>query len=386
MEAKFNFLKRTFDDVFGGGYNPKTYTTIGYHQTLAPTASYVYVNDCVFSYCSSTTHGGAIYCSSSVYKLLVEQSTIISCRTSNQRGGGISFYNTESRAECVFSKVCGFNCSSTNSGSSWGQFADTYLNRDDANNKNQARDCSISHTSNEGTTPHYALCLEYGNILCTSVNLTNNECVHYSALACWSVVSSTSDTCYISYNSIVNNTANGGYSCILLGGYGSSQFINTCNILNNKQTSSNYGIIYSNANVFIKDSCIIGNNEGKCVFFISSTSYKITISNSTLDDDMFTSVRYSGNVIVNKTIKKMFINALSHIITYKCDSYFDSFGTLKVNTNAPSKSSRLLMSCINNYAVIDPFRSIKFIFLLTMLPSDHYFNSNCHFHTTFVNN
>jgi len=183
-----------------------------------------------------------------------------------------------------------------------------------------------------GKYPNYALCLQYGNILCTSVNLTNNECYWYPALGCYRTSSSTS------YSSIVNNTANPSGCCIGLSS--SSHCIDTCNILNNNQ-ESNDGIIRTyNANLFIKDSCILGNNKR---IFYATYSGKITISNCTIDDDIFTNTRYLGNVTVNKTIERSFNIVLSHIATQGCDSY------ITLNPCLLCKCSHTLMSCNCNY-------------------------------------
>jgi hypothetical protein len=146
--------------------------------------------------------------------------------------------------------------------------------------------------------------------------------------------------------------------------------MDTCNVLNNKQTLYKYGIIYAYANLLIKDSCILGNDKDKNIFQESHPSCKITISNCTIDDDIFTNGRYYGSVTVNKTIENSFINALSHISTLNCDSYFDSYGTLTVKPNVPTRKSICLMSCIYKYPMIDSLRRLQFMFLLTMLPSD----------------
>ena len=120
VETRLNFIKRTFEDVYGPGSNPTNYTGQEFTERLTPTASDVYVYNCVFRYCSSSSNGGALYFSNSVYKLLIEQSSFISCRT-DQKGGGICSYSRQ----CVLSRICGFNCSSTNSSSNYGQF--TYI-------------------------------------------------------------------------------------------------------------------------------------------------------------------------------------------------------------------------------------------------------------------
>ena len=156
--------------------------------------------------------------------------------------------------------------------------------------------------------------------------------------------------------------------------------MDVCNVLNNKQTESSYGIIYANANLLIKDSCILGNDKNKNVFYEDHSSCKITISNCTIDDDIFTNGRYYRSVTVNKTIENSFINALSHIATRNCDSYFDPYGTLTARQIVPSRNSRYLMSYIYKNPMIDPLLKFQFMFLLTVLPfdpaSDNYFKFN----------
>jgi hypothetical protein len=367
MEIKRNLLKSTFADVYGSGYTPSNYTGPEYTQTITPNANYVYVHDSVFRSCSSSSSGGAINCGSSVYKLLIEQTTFISCSTSSGNGGGICFSNTAS-GECVLSKICGYDCSCN----SFGQCIFIEI-KNVVNFRNHVNDSSITHSLKKSSSPDRTLHIYYGNILCPSVNLTNNECYYTPALLCHPTTgtgSPASETCRISYSSIVNNTANGGYICINLNNRDSSHCIDMCNILNNKQTSTGYGPIYAYANVLIKDSCILGNNPGNTVFYENYASAKITISNCTIDNS-----KYSGSVIFTKTIENSFIHALSHISTQKCDSYFDSYGTLTAKPNVPSQNTKnqcygYLMSYIYKHPMIDPFRSVEFIFLLSMLPSD----------------
>jgi hypothetical protein len=274
MESKFNFLKTAFDDFYGpGNTNIKEYTGTKYTGQIAPTDQNVYVHDCFFQSCSSSSHGGAISCGSSLYKLLVEQTSFISFKTSSNHGGGI-YFKSQTYGECILCRICGFNCSSTNSGSSEGQFAYTYT-KNDVTFKNHLNDSSITHSLNGYTNSLSAISLWHGSILCPSFNSTNNVCYYYTALRTVPTAgtgSPTSETCCISYSSIVNNTANGNI-CIMIDRTSTSQRIDTCNIINNKQITSSLGIIYSNGNLLIKDSCIIGNDENNKIFYAYSSSY-----------------------------------------------------------------------------------------------------------------
>jgi hypothetical protein len=384
MECKVNCLKTTFSDFYGSGYSNVNHFT-GPEYTISPqtpTSNYVYVHDCVFRSCTSSSHGGALYCHSSnnVIKLLVGRTSFTSCRTSKEYGGAIHF-DSQTNGECILNKICGFDCLSTYSSSnSYGQFA--YIRpKSDVTFKNRVNDSSFTHSSKVGTYSCYVLWLYYGSILCPSVNITNNECHHCTAIYCYPTASSTSDTCCISYSSIVNNTANGSWLCIAFSSNSvSSHLMDTCNVLNNKQTSYSYGIIWANANLLIKDSCILGNDKDKNIFYEDHSSCKITISNCTIDDDIFTNGRYYGSVAVNKVIENSFINALSHIATRNCDSYFDSYGTLTAKPIDPSRCLRCLMSCVCKHPMIDSLLKFQLMFLLTMLPSDpakdNYFEFN----------
>jgi hypothetical protein len=340
METNLNLLKGSFEDVYGTGLNPTNYTRIEYSGTrLTPNTNNVYVYDCFFHDFSYSSNGGALSCSSSVYKLLIEQSSFISCKTSSGSGGGV-YFSCSGNYECVMSKICAFDCSCAGDG----QFAFICLSNS-ANYKNHFNDSTIAHSLKDGKSQWDSLFLESDTIFCQSNNFTNNECYRSPAFCCASKRSSTSETCIITYCSVVNNTANGSNSCIRLYYSGSIHLIDACNIINNKQTSSEYGTINANANVLIKDSCILGNNKGNTVFYIGSSN-QITVLNCTVDNNRYSG---SGSVIFTKSIERSFIHALSHIVTRICDSYFDSYGTLTVKTNVPRRSSRCLMSCNFNF-------------------------------------
>ena len=193
MEAKLLFQKRSFSDVYGTSYSPTNFSGNKYTQTLTTTANDFYVFDCVFSYCLSSSHGGALSCGSSVYRLLVEQSSFISCLISNSYGGAIHF-DSRTYGESVLSRICGFNCSSTSSSTMQGVFANIYPKNNIAN-KNHVNDSSITQCIQGSTSSYVTLLLYYGNILCPSINLTNNVCLQFSALYCYQ---SSSGTCCVS--------------------------------------------------------------------------------------------------------------------------------------------------------------------------------------------
>jgi hypothetical protein len=256
-----------FSDVFGSSSNLETYSEQqrkGSTTAYVPSKSDVYISNCLFETCTSSTYGGAVSSSStSVNRMMIEGSTFTSCKTTNTRGGGIYFYNTNN-GECVIFHTCCFDCSSKYSGTSYntvGQYAFIQTKSNDASFKNEVNESTITGIKKESAVPYYALELAYSNIICSSVNITNNECYYYPALRCYPAVKTDIITCFIIYTSIVNNSAKGGYGCILLN-TDSTQIISTSNIINNKQDSSSYATILTYGNLCINESCIIGNNEG----------------------------------------------------------------------------------------------------------------------------
>jgi hypothetical protein len=192
------------------------------------------------------------------------------------------------------------------------------------------------------------LYLQYGDVSCSSVNLTNNDCDYYTALGCSPTGRSGFYTCCILYSSIINNSAQS--VCIKLSNVSSTQKIDTCNILNNINTYSYGSTLKTDANLLIRNSCILG-NIAKNVFYQTSSSKKITISNCTIDDDIFTDGRYTGSVTITKTIERSFINALSHMATRICESSYVECSRSLVSCNFRAfgyKSRHMFIGLFNN--------------------------------------
>ena len=346
-----------FDDVFGNSTLPLKQIDkerwAGAYRFTTETAYDAWVSNCLFFYISSTSRGAAICCSaasnsSGVQRLFIEETIFTECKTMSSYAGGIYFYNTNN-GECVIFRTCCFNCSSMFSDHSWGQFACIETKFRATTSKNEVNETTITGImKEESTITHYALILEYSNIICSSVNITNNECYHCPALLCYPTNNTDVCTCCIIYTSIVNNSANGSYGCILLSNLYATQLISTSNIINNKQSTDDHATIIVNTNLFINESCIIGNNECKQIFSISNSLSNIKITNCTLDSDILTSSRYSGELTIISSKEFSFINALSHIVTGRCNSTFDSYGTLTVAVNIQKNGSR-------NCPVITPY-------------------------------
>ena len=138
-----NSTKRTFQDVFGSNYQLIEYNNSQYTETFdASPYENIFVHDSVFINISSNSCGGAIYCSRNIYRLLIEQTTFISCTTSDIHGGGIYLSSAES-GECILLRVCAYSCSSVNSTKSEGQFA-YFSTNNKFECKNHVNDSSVT--------------------------------------------------------------------------------------------------------------------------------------------------------------------------------------------------------------------------------------------------
>jgi hypothetical protein len=322
--------KTVWNDYFTG--NPTS--TLSGEQEITRTSSDagVHVSNCFFRSCMSTNSGGALFCTSVTY-LLIESSTFFSCITSGQYGGAIYFYN--STGQCVLNEVCGYDCYSIYTSSSYGQFSRIYLNNS-ASSKNYMNYSSITRCVNGRSNSYHILRLTYGKICCPSVNISMNKCQYYSAVELVPSADSYSFTGSLTYCSITDNIANGNV-CISSSSGGSNCEIKSCNILRNTQVSIYEGTIYSSDYLKIRDSCILGNNATRTFY---ASSYIITVSSCTLD-----STSKTGNVEIQNTVTKSFILALNHFSTQNCHSGYDSAGTLTPDIE-PLPPSKEQMPCI----------------------------------------
>ena len=103
FETVLNLTKSAFIDVYGT--NPDVtienneYSEV--QKVMEKTGAYVH--DCVFSYCTSETAGGALLCTV-VDKLYIEQTTFYSCKTYSKSGGAI--YAMHYFGQCAMIGIC----------------------------------------------------------------------------------------------------------------------------------------------------------------------------------------------------------------------------------------------------------------------------------------
>jgi predicted outer membrane repeat protein len=311
--------KFAWNDHFSG--TPEaTFARTKYNSRQIPSGSSVYVSDCLFSSFTSSSNGGALYCSTSITFLLIESSSFFSCKTSSSNGGAIYFTNTNS-GQCVLHEVCGFDCISTfTSSTSYGQFARVDVNNG-VTSKNYVIYSSIVRCVSDYTDPYDALCLYYGKIYCPSINSSMNKCRLYSGIRCLPFSDSSSVTCSLLYSSFSDNKAS--YSiCIRFDRTGANSEIKYCNIIRNTQVELNTnGMIKSSGNLTIENSCILEN--AATYIFRSTSSYTITLSNCTVDV-----TNHYNSLIIKNTVTKSFILGLDHMSTQNCHSEYDKAGYL----------------------------------------------------------
>jgi hypothetical protein len=348
--------RSAWNDYFSGTSQPQVINQQTTRQT--PSNQCVHILNCLFQSITSTSNGGAVSCGTSVTYLLVELTSFFSCKTSGSYGGAICFYNMNN-GQSVLHTVCGNDC---NSGTSWGQQICIVL-YNNALTKNYVNYSSFSRCLNEQRNE--VLSIYYGKVCCPSINVSMNRCNCFSGVFFESFKDSSSVTCSLSFSSIADNSAV-SYTCILIGSTREKSEIKSCNILRNTQGSLNsYGIYYIYRNLVIENSCILENTATN-IFYQSSSSYTITLSNCTVD-----STSNNGYLTTRNTVTKSFILALNHMSTHNCHSKYDSAGYLTpvIQTPSSSKKQRPYCSCerLFNWCPQVNFISLSSVFIFNFI-------------------
>jgi hypothetical protein len=354
--------KTEWNDYFPIISPSQTYGSSLYTTKQSPSGPNVYVSNCLFSRCTSTSNGGAFSCTS-VKCLLIESSSFFTCSTSDRFGGVIY---TTGVSECILYKVCGSDCLSTFSSSSsysGGQFAQIYTNNV-ASDKNYFNYSSVVRCVNEIMRSYHVLDLKYGNICCPSINVSVNRCSTQPVIWCVSYKNLNYVTCSLTYSSFADNNAT-LHNCFYIGSSSEIYEIKSCNILRNTQVVPDQrGIILTCGSLTIKDSCILENRANR-IFYTTSSSYTITLSNCTVDT-------VTQSVTLINTVTKSFIHALKHMSTQNCHSGYDSVGS-QTAVPPPKEKTLYCHTCKIIYyrARISDFFSFHCIFIFSFIHSDN---------------
>jgi hypothetical protein len=329
-------LRTAWNDYFTAtGQNNINSQTFSLKQT--PSNTSVYVSNCLFGSITSSGNGGALSCTSVTY-LLVESTSFISCSTSGQLGGAIYFSNSD--GQCVLYKVCCYDCCSTYTSTSNGQFVFTVVNNV-ISSKNYVNYTSITRCINQISDSHSVLDLRNGRICCPSVNMSMNKCPTAPGIYCQPFTDSNFFTSSLTYSSFADNFATISI-CIYFFWKGTANYeVKNCNILRNKQGNlDSNGLFFASGSALIEDSCIL-ENKATYIFYQQNSAYRFTISNCTID-----STSNNGYFIIQNTFTKSFIHALNHMSTQNCHSGYDSAAYLTPIT--PPPSGRKKMHCYTN--------------------------------------
>jgi hypothetical protein len=305
-----------------------------YNSRQTSSGSNVYVSNCLFSLISSSSYGGALYCTSATY-FLVESSSFISCKTSSVYGGAIYFSNNGGQS--VLHEICSYDCISTyTSDNTHGQCVYIIV-KDASSSKNYVSYSSMVSSVSKYSGSWFTLFLYYGKISYPSINISLNEC-YGDTIDSYPSIDSNSATCSFSYSSITDNF-NPGYTCFYLHRTGAIYEIKCCNILRNRQGSTSSGLIRAYGNMMVEDSCILQHNT-TYIFYQHSSSCTITLSNCTID-----LITDNGYLTMRNTVTKSFILALNHISTQSCNSEYDSAAYLTPIIQLPSSSKKQIHLC-----------------------------------------
>jgi hypothetical protein len=314
-------------------YNSQQPTPINkqkYTSKLSLSDASVYVSNCLFESITSTGNGGALFCSTSVTCLLVESSSFFTCKTSGY--GGAIYFSNSNDGQSVLHEVCGNDCWTT--GNSGGPFAYTRV-KNDAVSKNYINYSSITRCVNEGSGTWFITEINNGKVCCLSVNSTMNRIAYRSGFYCFPFNDPNSVTGSLLYSSITDNNAT-LHGCVRFE-RASNNEIKYCNILRNTQLSLNeQGTIVTDYNLKIDGSCIL-DNVANYIFYVHYSSYKITLSNCTVDK-----TSNNGYLTIQSTVTKSFILALNHMSTQNCHAGYYSAG-------CPTPITQLCYTCKNYF-------------------------------------
>jgi hypothetical protein len=143
------YFKAAWNDYFTGSPTLQQSNEYGTRQRLSGTN--VHILNCLFRSINSGSNGGAVYSYNSVTCLLIESSSFLSCKTSDNNGGVIYFYY--SGGQCVLDKVCGYDCCSN----LHYEFAYLHLSSDSISLKNYVNYSSIVRCVNENSNSNHVL-------------------------------------------------------------------------------------------------------------------------------------------------------------------------------------------------------------------------------------
>ena len=228
-----------------------------------------YIANCFFQGCTGEK-GGAVFVSTSVSKLLIEDTTFSECKATALAGAVYYYANNGA----VISKTCFYKCNAQSSAPT----CHIFIAKSNFVDKNYVKDCSASLT--DSFYADYEIWLQYGEMLAESINSTNNKCSSYSGITMFQMNGADFSKCSLKFSCMEQNDDH-RYVCIVyFGGQNAKYEMKNCNVIGNTQIEDNKATVHAEANLNIYNSIIVNNS---CKYSISVYSGTINVYNSYYD-------------------------------------------------------------------------------------------------------
>ena len=285
------------------------------------------------------------------------------------KGGAIYTLYTDH----VLSKSCGYKCSTSDqiTSSSYdgytGQFALLPSYRSNAQNRvslSTAAHCGRSLSKCDTGAIH----IGRGDTTITNLNSSHNTCTSYSGFMV--ALDYSKNKMNIKYCSICNNQATKG--CLNFGS--GSTFTNFqinmyySNIINNRQSSTNSGLLFSSATVYLTGCVFLLNTYGLNLFQCESSTYSFTIVECVIDPNELRKTSNGKYYTDNWAPKSTYIHSIDCLNMDKfCVAQYDITPTIPIPERTPLESACRTPSITKEYkeqTCKKPNPPMKFSFLL----------------------
>ena len=276
-----------------------------YNLKIEKSTGNYWILNCLFSL-SSNTKGGAIYCTGSNIKLLIESTNFLNCSSSDW-GGSICCY--PSINSCILEKICVSN-SISNIYYSFACIYSTNINN-----------CNLTTIIN-CFAPSKTIQFTFGNQICFNSNLSKNNLLngHTSGIS-FSAPSFLDSKFGTYFNNSLPSTS---YVCIQLTQGSNSRKITFSNIINNN--SPTYSIITICGGDFILENCTFFNNKN-ILFGSNGEGGNLRIYNCFINH-----LYQYGSAIYSNTFSYSSSYNLYHFNTFICNNILlKEFSILKNN-------------------------------------------------------
>jgi len=218
-----------------------------------------YIYCCFFFGLSSSSNGGAIFSDNSNSDLVyfvVEECIFTNCTVSSY--GGAIYYSNYYGGNFAMSKICASYCYSSYTSSF------SYL-RTLKKGLCISNSISVSYSNHNGKSEH-AIYFERGNQTHKLLNISHNTNDKYAAITSYNPNSLMMSHCNVQDNNATS------YGIIYLYYSNQGDYLNYSNFIGNTQKIDNYGLIHNYNGYLSIINCIIMNNmvNGNCYTFYSS--------------------------------------------------------------------------------------------------------------------